>query len=73
MAAEPGAATAQGFPIAVTLAWAYDDPGIVHLRPTGTEQTLCGVRALTANLTRRAVTCEDCKRLNRERRTYADA
>ena len=49
------------------LAWAHDDPGIVHLRDFGNDRTRCGKRALhLVKVSRRKVTCAECQRTVRD-------
>ena len=45
---------------ALVLAWAYDDPGVVHLRERDSDHTLCDARALPVDVSRRKLTFEDC-------------
>jgi len=48
-------------PHELCLAWAFNDPGVVHLARYDSDETLCGSPALDVSVGRRSVTCVACK------------
>lgn len=46
----------------VVLVFSHDDTAVVHLKEWDASKTLCGKRAFPVGLSRRRITCDECRK-----------